>query len=340
MVIKRQHTTFIILAVLVFLLTVIVLIVYSGSYSAFLITSLWVLILALLIPLGNRYISMFLNKKLPWEKYLSVRFFVQLISVLIYSLVCFNISYFIFKLVFTNDPPAPDQIAMVNIYGSLVVLPVFSIYYVIHFINQWKKTQVKSEKLEKDSIKSELLNLKNHLDPHFLFNNLNILSSLIDIDKEGSKQYLSKFAEVYRFMLQTKSTELISLRQELDFIDAYFHLIATRFQDALYLKKNISPDKLEFQLPPLTLQLLIENAIKHNSFSRKEPLLIEINETEDGALTIKNNIKRLVMPATNSGTGLKNIRDRYQYFTDNNVKISDNGRYFEVRIPLIEIEEI
>ncbi len=337
---QRQRNKVFIIASFVLALVLLSLLFTTSINPSVLITGIWAVILVILISGGNRLLSSILNRQLPWERYLSVRFFVQLISILIYSLLCFNVSYFIFKLIFTNDPPAPDQVAMVNIYGSLIVLPVFSIYYVIHFINQWKKTQTKTERLEKESIKSELLNLKNHLDPHFLFNNLNILSSLIDIDKESSKEYLSRFAEVYRFMLQTKSTELISLRQELEFIDAYFHLIATRFKDSLYLKRNISKDKLDCQLPPLTLQLLIENAIKHNSFSRNEPLVIEINETDDPALTVKNNIKRLVMPATSSGTGLKNIKGRYQYFSDNEVKISDNGSYFEVRIPLIEIEEI
>jgi len=336
---KEYYTVYLIVALLI-LTSVLYLVFQYSITSDIVITALWGLLLVVLITAGNKIISNFLNRKLPWNKYLSVRFFTQLISVLIYSLLCFNISYYIFKLMFTNDPPSPDQVAMVNIYGSLIVLPIFSIYYVIHFINEWKKIQIKSEKLEKESVKTQLENLKNHLDPHFLFNNLNILSSLIDIDRESSKKYLTKFAEVYRFMLQTKTSELITLQQELEFIDAYFQLIATRFQDALYLKKDISREKLNLQIPPLTIQLLIENAIKHNSFSKSDPLIIEILETDTHNLKIRNNLKRHIMPVTTTGSGLKNIQYRYKYFTDRQVKILDTGKYFEVIIPLIEIEEV
>ena len=123
---KEYITVYLIVGLLIF-----IAILYAFLKSSFnadiIITLTWGLILVVLISYGNKLISGFLNKKLPWNKYLSVRFFVQLISVLFYSLLCFNISYYLFKLMFTNDPPSPDQVAMVNIYGSLVILPIFSI---------------------------------------------------------------------------------------------------------------------------------------------------------------------------------------------------------------------
>lgn len=304
------------------------------------ITIGWIVLIAFLLWIGNRTITKFLNKELPWAEYLTLRFFIQLLASLIYALICINLSYLAFKLVFTQDPPSPEQVFLVNIYSIFLILPIFSIYYVVYFIKQWKKSKLESEKLQNESIKSQLDSLKNHLDPHFLFNNLNILSGLIEKGEERSKDYLNKFAEVYRYMLQNNSMELIPVTQELEFIDSYMHLIKMRYQNALIFNIDIPEEKLDYTLPPLTIQMLLENCIKHNALSPEQPLKIEIAYKNDDYLSVKNNITARKIKYHSNGSGLENIKSRYTFYTDKKVNVENNGASFRVDIPILEIEEI
>jgi sensor histidine kinase YesM len=305
-----------------------------------LVTVAWLAIIIVLLYLGNRAITRFLNKELPWSDYLTTRFFVQLLASLIYALICFHGSYFVFKILFTNDLPSPSQIFAVNLYSVLVILPAFSIYYVMYFMKEWKKSKVESEALQKESVKSQLLSLKNHLDPHFLFNNLNILSTLIEKGEENSTEYLNKFAEVYRYMLQNNTKELILLSDELEFIQSYLQLIKMRFRNALRFDVEIPTEKLELTIPPLTIQMLIENCVKHNALNESNPLNIDIKYIDDDYLLIQNNLTARKVKFQSNGSGLQNIKNRYSFFTDKPVSIENDGAHLKVLIPLIELEEI
>lgn len=337
---NRQHLPiYSVIAALVIALITYILMNYEAN-TMLLMTVGWIALIILLLYFGNRSITKFLNKELPWSEYMSMRFFVQLLASLVYALICFNGSYLLFKFIFTKDPPSPSQIISVNVYSVLIILPVFSIYYVIYFIGQWKKSKIESEILQKESIKSQLLNLKNHLDPHFLFNNLNILSSLIEKGEKNSAEYINKFAEVYRYMLQNNTKELIILSEELEFIHSYLQLIKMRFQNALRFDVDIPSDKLDLTIPPLTIQMLIENCIKHNTLNEANPLIINIKYQEGDYLLIQNNITARRVKFQSNGSGLENIRNRYRFFTEKEVVIENNGALFKVLIPLIELEEI
>ena len=336
---NRQYTPFI-LAIGGLLLALLILLLLNIELNALVfVTIAWVIIISALLYFGNKVISIFLNKELPWNEYLTLRFFVQLLASLIYALICINISYLIFKVSFTQDPPSPEQVFLVNMYSVFLVLPVFSIYYVVYFIKQWKQTKVETEQLQKEQFKSELNNLKNHLDPHFLFNNLNILSSLLEKDGKESQKYLDNFAEVYRYMLQNKSKELIPLSQELAFIDSYMHLIKMRYQDTLIFDVDVSREKLGCHIPPLTIQMLLENCVKHNVLTDENPLEIKIMSNHGNYLEIRNNITGSKLDYASSGSGLNNIKNRYRFYTDQKMQVENNGRHFSVKIPLLEIEE-
>lgn len=308
--------------------------------AAFYLTITWFLLLALLLWLGNSLISGFLDKKLSWRRYVTARFFIQLGLTIIYSLICVNTSYLLFKYLFTNDPPVREQVVLTNIYGLLLILPIFSIYFGIHFLKAWKKSELETEKLQKESVRSQLEALRNHLDPHFLFNNLNILSTLIDKNKALSKEYLEKFAEVYRIILQNEVSELITLKKELDFIKSYLYLIKIRFQDDINIDLDV-PDHLKMKMiPPLSIQMLIENCIKHNAITETSPLMISIRTEKDKFLVIKNNLKPKKNHNAKKSSGLKNISNRYSYFTDEKLTVDKSATHFTVKIPLLEIEEI
>lgn len=336
---RQQLPLYIIIGSL--LLIAIIYLVQDNKISPMVLITLgWIIIISFLLWIGNRTITRLLNRSLPWARFLALRFFVQLLASLLFALICINASYFLFKFMFTHDPPSPDQVFLVNMYSIFLVLPSFSIYYVVFFIREWKKSKLESELLQKENMQSQLSSLKNHLDPHFLFNNLNILSSLLEKGESASQDYLNKFAEVYRYMLQNKSMELIPLRQELEFIDSYMHLIQMRFKEALSFSVDIPEEKMECTLPPLTLQMLIENVVKHNALDENSPLQITIDSQSEDYLRIQNNIISKKVSFPSNGSGLENIKSRYKFYTDQQVIIENNGINFTVKVPLIEVEEL
>jgi LytS/YehU family sensor histidine kinase len=250
-----------------------------------------------------------------------------------------NLSYLGLKLMLTTDPPTIEQMIVTNVYGAFIFIPVFSIYFSLHFLKHWRKSELETEKIQKENMRTQLNLLKSQLDPHFLFNNLNILSALMDTDISRSKKFIDKFAEVYRVLLQSKtSDDLVSLTEELSFIDAYMYLIRTRFDDNIQFTQDLKPSGKARMIPPLTLQLLIENAIKHNIVEESTPLAIQLLQIEDDYLIVSNTLNEKGVIENRKGSGLVNIQERYAYFTDKPVKINKTTSHFEVHIPLLEIE--
>lgn len=327
--------------IILVIIAAIFLVLYNTNAAPELyLTTGWVIAVLGLIFLGNRLLTKVLDRKLPWLKHGNKRFYWQLGLGILFSLIIINISYLAFKLLLTQDPPDMAQITAMNAMGTLILLPTISINFGIQFLKNWKNAQLASEEFQKESIKAELEALKNHLDPHFLFNNLNILSSLISKDQKLSQSYLEKFAEVYRIILQSSSEELVALHEELDFIGAYMYLLQIRFEDTIQLDIDIEPKNKQYYLPPLTLQMLIENAIKHNVITEIRPLKMSI-ECRDQYLVIKNNLQEKKVESKNSGkSGLKNIERRYSYFTDKQVEVIKSAHSFIVKVPLIDITTI
>lgn len=327
--------------IILVIIAAIFLVLYNTDAAPELyLTTGWVIAVLGLIFLGNRLLTKLLDRRLPWLQHGNKRFYWQLSLGILLSLLIINISYLIFKLLLTQDPPDMAQITTMNALGTLILLPTISINFGIQFLKNWKNAQLASEEFQKESIKAELEALKNHLDPHFLFNNLNILSSLISKDQKLSQSYLEKFAEVYRIILQSSSEELVALHEELDFISAYMYLLQIRFEDTIQLDINIEPENKQYYLPPLTLQMLIENAIKHNVITEIRPLKMSI-ECRDRYLVIKNNLQEKKVAARNSSkTGIKNIERRYSYFTNKQVEVFRNEQSFIVKVPLIDITTI
>ncbi len=298
----------------------------------------WIINVIILIWFGNRWISKWLDVKYPWGEYVSKRFFSQLAFSGIYSLVIINLTYYLYRLFFTKGSPDFDQYAVMNIYGLLFVLPAISISFGIYFMQQWKKSKLREEQLEKERISTQLESLKSHLDPHFLFNNLNILSGLIGRDEKTARSFLESFSEVYRYVLQFKKEEIVPLEDELNFLDSYLNLLNVRFKDSLIVQKDISGAE-DYHILPQALQILIENVIKHNSLSPEEPLQLEILKEEDHII-IRNNIQRKTSDVRSLGTGLENVRKRLQYLTDKELEVMDIESHFIVKLPLVNLEKI
>jgi Histidine kinase len=297
----------------------------------------WIAVISFLLWIGNRFLTRRLDRVMSWARFGNIRFFVQLALGLSYLLLLINVTYYAIKTPITGTPPTFEQLIVANAWGSMIFVPVFSIYFSLHFLRHWRKSELEMARFQKENMRSQLDSLRNHLDPHFLFNNLNILASLIDSNKEASQIFIHKFAEVYRSMLKSNSDDLILVSEEMDFIQSYIYLIKTRFEDNIQFKLDVSnPSKMK-AIPPLTLQMLVENAIKHNIITERSPLVITIAEHNSDYLKVSNTLKKSAT-ATNSGTGIANIRRRYAHFTDKPVEVIEADGNFEVHIPLLEIE--
>jgi len=311
----------------------------EGGYPVYLVAVLWVLQLIFFLWLGHLFIYRLLRHRMPWESTFKRRFFLQLILSLLYSLICINGTYLITKNVYTELPPNQNQLILLNIYGILFLIPVLSIQFGVLFLQKWKKAVVEQEKLQKEQVQSELIALKSHLSPHFMFNSLNILSSLIQPENDTAQDFLDCFAEVYRYVLKNRAIELISLREELAFIEVYRFLLHSRFSNSLDIQLDVAPEFQDSFVPPLALQMLVENAIKHNQLSETEPLQVRIFATDAPAIVNQNNLRiRKVAAQDKAGFGLENIRRRYWLIARKDIKVETTHDLFSVSLPLVTIE--
>ncbi|MEJ0104185.1 MAG: histidine kinase [Bacteroidota bacterium] len=208
-----------------------------------------------------------------------------------------------------------------------------------YLINKWKSFIVEAEGLKKAQVQSELDNLKSQVNPHFLFNSINSLSSLINEDAVKAEKFLQEMSKVYRYLLQNNDQELTPLYIELDFINSYFHLLKTRYEDGITMTIAIDTKYYQYLLPPLTLQMLIENAVKHNAIFEKSPLSINLRITAEEKLTVSNNKQRKTTAIESNKIGLKNIKAKYKLLKQDEVVVEETDHIFAVTVPLVKTEE-
>lgn len=203
------------------------------------------------------------------------------------------------------------------------------------FFERWREVVDEAEQLKKENLQSQLEGLKGQVNPHFLFNSLNSLSSLISDDPAKAEKFLDEMSKVYRYLLRTNEDGLTSLQAEMDFIYSYFHMLKTRYGDGLNMTTNIDERFLIYQLPPLTLQMLVENAVKHNMILKDSPLQIMILTTNSGKLIVSNNLQRKDRMVASNKVGLTNIVKKYRLMKQEEIMVRDDGKDFAVIVPLI-----
>lgn len=190
-------------------------------------------------------------------------------------------------------------------------------------------------KLQKDNLQSQFEALKNQVNPHFLFNSLNVLISLISVEPELAEKFTGQLSKIYRYALEHRSEDLVSLQAELDFLNSYVFLLNIRFTGKLKFNINIPEENFDKKLLPLAMQLLIENAIKHNTFSVKSPLIIDVFIDDENYLHVENNFQKREKHIITTGLGLQNITDRYSFFTEQELFFGIINERFIAKIPLL-----
>jgi sensor histidine kinase YesM len=204
------------------------------------------------------------------------------------------------------------------------------------FYEKWRKLVDEADQLKKENLQSQLEGLKGQVNPHFLFNSLNSLSSLISDEPEKAEKFLDELSKVYRYLLRTNEDGLTSLDTEMQFIYSYFHLLKTRYGDGLEMEVRINERYLVYMLPPLTLQILVENAVKHNMILKDQPLKILIMTTNSGKLLVSNNLQRKERMVSSNRVGLINIVNKYRLMKQEEITVRDDGKEFAVAVPLIQ----
>ncbi|GAB3998549.1 hypothetical protein GCM10028807_46540 [Spirosoma daeguense] len=205
----------------------------------------------------------------------------------------------------------------------------------VYYFGRLLKSEKEAEALKKENLQTQLDSLKQQVNPHFLFNSLNTLSYLIGDDPEKAEDFLNELCKVYRYLLRSNEHELTDLSTELQFIRSYFHLLKTRYGDNLQLTIAIDSSFEAYLLPSLTLQLLIENAVKHNVIDKRQPLLVAVSTHSDGHLTVKNNLQKKPQHLPSTKVGLRNIATKFQLLNQGNILIQETNDTFAVTIPLI-----
>ena len=232
-----------------------------------------------------------------------------------------------------------DQTAGWLIAGGLGAVSVALAFWVrmLYFRRRSQEMQVRSESLEKQQLLNEIDLLKTQVNPHFLFNSLSILTSLVHVNPDLSEQYIEQLARSYRYILEQKDQMLVTLRTELDFIRSYAFLLKIRFENKFELHLDLPDDILDnYKVAPLTLQLLVENAVKHNRMSVKEPLIVEVSCDDEQTLVVKNRLQPRTTPSASTGIGLQNIINRYALLTDRPVWTGEQEDEFVVKVPLLQ----
>lgn len=327
-----------IIGVVSILLAILIPIVFYGKnlstaplsfLRSFLTTCLYTLILWLV----NANLAKYIWQIFPFPRYAQKNVITQ---VLLIPTVTFIV---VIPLVYIDSyihDGTFKELFTLNLLISLgITLFVTSIYNSYFLFRNLKSSIAEQERLEKANAQSQLEILKNQIKPHFLFNSLNTLASIIPEEPDQSVQYVESLAKVYRYILEIKDKKIIPLAEEMKCIDAYIFMLQKRFGDNLTVHINEKGLKENHHIVPLSLQLLIENAMKHNVVSNKKPLRIEIYKGENENLLISNNLQRKNDVSESTGIGLENINKRYKIISDRSIDIIITEKKFTVSLPLI-----
>lgn len=219
-------------------------------------------------------------------------------------------------------------------FGLWVTLTIVIIFHVIYFYNRYQQNRIKEQKVIAGTASAKFDALKNQLDPHFLFNSLNVLTSLIEENPDNAQKFTTSLSKVYRYVLEQKNKELVTVDEELEFAKTYMSLLKMRFEDSIDFSMPERASNPESRVVPLSLQLLLENAVKHNMVTTSKPLQIRIYEN-DNNLVVANNLQPKQIVKKSSGVGLSNIMQRYDLLTNKKINISKQANRFEVAIPML-----
>jgi hypothetical protein len=305
---------------------------------AMLLTFLMTVVQTILLWEPTRYLVLRLRRKWPGSKHVRQRLLIAFSILLPYATGIGILSVYgeEWSHIFSGSILVYASFAAIcGICLFLVVLQVI-IYESIYFFMEWDKARREAEELKRINVQVQMDSLKVQIQPHFLFNTLNTLIGLIEVDGHRAIYFTEKLAYVYRYLLEANDRSLISLEEEVEFTNAYFYLVKTRYPQGLYLDLINLEQVLAWQIPPLTLQILLENAVKHNVVTKKDPLHIRITfDPQQERLLFTNNLQRKTA-GVSTGKGLQHIKKKFQLLNLPEVEMYATVKEFSVKVPLVK----
>jgi len=286
--------------------------------------------------LSCRWIFINARRRFPGHNQIRKRILYTLGAIIISFFIINQVIGFLQLCVGIHEHPPGVTDFDYHVSSFLIIALVSALYESVFLYDRWKKSILETEMLRRENIESQLEGLKSQVNPHFLFNSLNTLAYIIPEDPIRGVTFVQKLSKVYRYILEIRDKQLISLEEELKFLHSYNFLLKERFGDNLTISVEVPDELKDCQMVPLSLQILFENAIKHNIISKEEPLFIEL-WGENCRVVVRNNLQRKQQPMRSTRLGLQNIKNRYAYFTQEEVVISEADGYFTISLPLIKL---
>lgn len=314
-------------------------------YRYFFINVAWyhallaILLITLLTWEGNRLIECAVIKRFPPQQ-MRIPFFALFFAagLAIACLAATVVVYTMGALVYGYSFAQYEMPLKLNlIYAGLINLFFHLLNTILYFFREYRIKFTEAEELKRISTQAQLQAIKNQVNPHFLFNNLNVLSGMVIKDNPGANRFIEEFSTVYRYILNSQDKELVQLREELAFIGPYVYLLQQRYPDGLKVHIGIPEQYHNSYIIPVALQMLIENAIKHNSISRGSPLHIDVIADGAGTLTVRNNRQPRRSVEQSNRIGLSNIAKRYELVCGRQIEIHKTTGVFEVKLPLLQL---
>jgi sensor histidine kinase YesM len=299
--------------------------------------TMWSLVVWGTQSFGNAYIISKLDKKWSWLKEPVTRLIIGFLSLISYSFLAIIIVNLSFYWIIFNEFPQPF-IDWASYNGKIAVsisLIISTILTSAGFFRSWRKAALQEEQLKVEILDYKYKTLLNQVNPHFLFNSLNVLTSLVYDDQELAVKFIHQLSKIYRYTLENRDRDLVSLKEERSFIDSYVFLLKIRFEEALEVHIDF-PEDDELFLLPMALQIILENAIKHNNVSLQKPLRIKV-KLEGDYICVSNNLQLPEHKELSTGFGLENIKKRLSFLTDKELITSIEEGNFIAKIPVLSL---
>ena len=296
------------------------------------------LLVTALITISNIGFFNFLDAQLSWEKDGLKKMIFGLIGTIIVTLVAILVARILQETVIENRMDLKtffEQERLSNyLFGLLFTLVVSLFYQAIGFYKALQEKKIEEQKIIAGTASAKYDALKNQLDPHFLFNSLNVLTSLISENPRMAEKFTTSLSKVYRYVLEQKNKDLVTVDQELKFAKTYISLLQMRFEDSIILDMPKNASHPDAKVVPLSLQILLENTVKHNVVMPNKPLRIKIYEA-DGFLVVENNLQHKDVLGTSSGVGLTNVKERYKQLTKREFSVYKSTSSFVAKLPIL-----
>ncbi len=281
-------------------------------------------------------VTKFFDNSILWDVSAKKRFLIQFTLQTFVVILVFGLLRWLYEYIITDDYFVVIKNEVVILIACVLLTMFFNVFELGLFLTyKWRHSLAELERFKKENAEFKFETLQSQVNPHFLFNSLNTLSSVMYENVDTAADYIRQLSQVYRYVLENRQRDLIELNKELDFIAAYKYLFELRFTDRLKINITIDLQKEDYFIAPMTMQMLIENAVKHNVISQKMPLFISVF-IDNKYLIVENTLQKKSPEGYSSGMGLKNISSRYEFISDRKVNIINDGEKFRVEVPLIE----